>query len=107
MMLNLMEQYPIGEYGFHSTNALHVMIEAKKLAYADMLRYVGDPKFSQIPVEALLSKPRAAGAREADRSGEGGLQGGAGDRSRRRHRRAGQRHDLHVRRSTRTATSSR
>ncbi len=60
MMLNLMEQYPIGEYGFHSTNALHVMIEAKKLAYADMLRYVGDPKFSQIPVEALLSKPRAA-----------------------------------------------
>jgi gamma-glutamyltranspeptidase/glutathione hydrolase len=60
MMLNLMEQYPIGEYGFHSAKALHVMIEAKKLAYADMLRYVGDPKFSQIPVEALLSKPRAA-----------------------------------------------
>jgi gamma-glutamyltranspeptidase/glutathione hydrolase len=59
MMLNLMEQYPIGEYGFHSTNALHTMIEAKKLAYADMLRYVGDPKFSQVPVEALLSRPRA------------------------------------------------
>ena len=35
------------------------MIEAKKLAYADMLRYVGDPKFSQLPVDALLSKPRA------------------------------------------------
>ncbi len=45
MMLNLMEPYPIGEYGFHSANALHVMVEAKKLAYADMLRYVGDPKF--------------------------------------------------------------
>ena len=59
MMLNLMEQYPIGQYGFHSTNAMHVMIEAKKLAYADMLRYVGDPKFSRVPVEALLSKPRA------------------------------------------------
>ena len=59
MMLNLMEQYPLAEYGFHSTNALHVMIEAKKLAYADMLRYVGDPKFSQLPVDALLSKPRA------------------------------------------------
>ena len=65
MMLNLMEQYPIGEYGFHSTNALHVMIEAKKLAYADMLRYVGDPKFSQIPVEALLGKPRAASRAKA------------------------------------------
>ena len=61
MMLNLMEPYPIGEYGFHSSNALHVMVEAKKLAYADMLRYVGDPKFSSIPVEALLSKERAAG----------------------------------------------
>ena len=59
MMLNLMEQFPLGEYGFHSANALHVMIEAKKLAYADMLRYVGDPKFSRIPVDALLSKPRA------------------------------------------------
>jgi gamma-glutamyltranspeptidase / glutathione hydrolase len=60
MMLNLMEQYPLGEYGFHSANALHVMIESKKLAYADMLRYVGDPRFGQMPVEALLSKPRAA-----------------------------------------------
>jgi len=60
MMLNLMEQYPMGRYGFHSADALHVMIEAKKLAYADMLRYVGDPKFSRIPVDALLSKPRGA-----------------------------------------------
>lgn len=59
MMLNLMEPYPIAEYGFHSTNALHVMIEAKKLAYADMLRYIGDTRFSRNPVEALLSKPRA------------------------------------------------
>ena len=59
MMLNLMEQYPIGEYGFHSTDAMHVMIEAKKLAYADMLRYIGDPRFSKNPVDALLSKPRA------------------------------------------------
>ena len=59
MMLNLMEQYPLGQYGFHSTNAMHVMIEAKKLAYADMLRYVGDPRFSKVPVDALLSKPRA------------------------------------------------
>jgi gamma-glutamyltranspeptidase/glutathione hydrolase len=61
MMLNLMEQHPLGKYGFHSANAMHVMIEAKKLAYADMLRYVGDPKFSQIAVGTLLSKPRAEG----------------------------------------------
>ena len=60
MMLNLMEQFPLGEYGFHSAEALHAMIEAKKLAYADMLRYVGDPAFSQIPVEQMLSKAHAA-----------------------------------------------
>jgi len=56
MMLNIMEQYPMKEWGFHSTKALHVMIEAKKLAYADLIRYIGDPKFSRLPVETLLAK---------------------------------------------------
>ena len=42
-MLNMMERFPLGEYGHDSTRALHVMMEAKKLAYSDMLRYVGDP----------------------------------------------------------------
>jgi gamma-glutamyltranspeptidase / glutathione hydrolase len=59
-MLNLMERFPLGEYGFHSARALHVMIEAKKLAYADMLRYVGDLRFGDAPVAAMLSKTRAA-----------------------------------------------
>ncbi len=58
MMLNLMERFPLGEYGFHSPNAWHVMIEAKKLAYADMLRYVGDPRFSTVPTAARLDKGR-------------------------------------------------
>jgi gamma-glutamyltranspeptidase/glutathione hydrolase len=56
LMLNLMERFPLGTWGFHTSRALHVMIEAKKLAYADMLRYVGDPRFSNIPVERLLDK---------------------------------------------------
>jgi gamma-glutamyltranspeptidase/glutathione hydrolase len=60
MMLNLMERYPMSEYGFHSANALHVMIEAKKLAYADMLHYVGDPRFSPVPVKEMLDKTHAA-----------------------------------------------
>lgn len=59
MMLNLMERYPIGQMGFHSPDALHVMIEAKKLAYADMLKYVGDPRFSTMPTAAMLDKARA------------------------------------------------
>ena len=59
MMLNLMEEFPLADYGFHSTRALHVMIEAKKLAYADMLRYVGDPRFVEAPVSAMLDKAHA------------------------------------------------
>ncbi|MBI1873091.1 MAG: gamma-glutamyltransferase [Acidobacteria bacterium] len=59
MMLNLMEQFPMGEYGFHSMKGLHVMIEAKKLAYADMLRYVADPKFAKAPVPQMLNKEHA------------------------------------------------
>jgi gamma-glutamyltranspeptidase/glutathione hydrolase len=58
-MLNLMEQFPLGAAGFHSAEALHVMIEAKKLAYADMLRHVGDPRFGAMPVANLLDKAHA------------------------------------------------
>ncbi len=60
LMLNIMEQYPLSEWGFHSTMALHVMIEAKKLAFADLIRYVGDPRFSDVPVQSLLSKRHAS-----------------------------------------------
>jgi len=59
MMLNLMEQFPLGEMGFHSAASLHVMIESKKLAYADMLRYVGDERFGVAPVTTMLSKEHA------------------------------------------------
>ena len=65
MMLNLMEPFALADYGFHSARALHVMIEAKKLAYADMLQYVGDPRFAPTPVIGMLDKSfareRAAG----------------------------------------------
>ena len=61
MMLDLMEQHPLARYGFHSADALHVMIEAKKLAYADMLQWAGDQRFRAAPLAALLDKSRAAG----------------------------------------------
>ena len=54
------------------------MIEAKKLAYADMLRYVGEPQGARIPVETLLEQGARRAAREADRSREGRLRGRAG-----------------------------
>ncbi len=55
-MLNIMERFPVASYGQNSVRALHVMIEAKKLAYADMIRYNADPNFSNIPVAGMNSK---------------------------------------------------
>ena len=62
MMLNVMETFPLGQkdWGFGSTQALHVMIEAKKLAYADLLKNIGDPRGQKLPVAKLLSKEWAA-----------------------------------------------
>jgi len=61
VMLNILEHFPMAfeEHRGPTADALHAMIEAKKLAYADMQRYVGDPRFSKIPVEAMLSKAYA------------------------------------------------
>jgi gamma-glutamyltranspeptidase / glutathione hydrolase len=55
-MLNIMEQFPLAKWGHNSVESLHTMIEAKKMAYSDMLKHVGDPKFSKVPVAELISK---------------------------------------------------
>src|ERR1700737_768854 len=55
-MLNIMETFPMAQFGFGSAKALHAMIEAKKLAYADMAKYVADPRGQKLPVATLLSK---------------------------------------------------
>jgi gamma-glutamyltranspeptidase / glutathione hydrolase len=58
-MLNIMEHFSLAQYGHNSVDALHVMIEAKKLAYSDMYKYVGDPRFTTVPVKQLISKELA------------------------------------------------
>lgn len=58
-MLNIMERFPLEKMGHNSADALHVLIEAKKLAYADMAKYVGDPRFTAVPVKEMLSKELA------------------------------------------------
>ena len=57
-MLNIIEKFPLGQknWEFGSANALHTMIEAKKLAYADLAKYIGDPRQQKLPVSTLLSK---------------------------------------------------
>ena len=59
-MLNIMERLPPDPAGPHSPGELHTRIEAMKLAYADVKKYDGDPRFSKIPVAQLLSKGWAA-----------------------------------------------
>jgi len=55
-MLNIMETIPPSPDGPLSVTELHKKIEAMKLAYADLARYNGDPRFAKIPVKELLSK---------------------------------------------------
>ncbi len=61
MMLNIMAAFAtgFGEPAFAEGDALHIMIEAKKLAYADMQRHVADPAFADVPIAAMLSKEYA------------------------------------------------
>lgn len=62
MMLNIMENFPLGQkgYEFGSAKALQIEIEAKKLAYLDLQKYIGDPHGQKLPVATLLSKEWAA-----------------------------------------------
>lgn len=58
-ILNILSGYPLQEYGPDSSQSLHVMAEAMKLAYADRSKYLGDPDFVQVPVKGLISKAYA------------------------------------------------
>jgi len=59
-MLNILENFPPPSQGQNSTEDLHRKIEAMKLAYADLYRYVADTRFVPVPLKELLSKPYAA-----------------------------------------------
>ncbi|MBR8833599.1 MAG: gamma-glutamyltransferase [Stigonema ocellatum SAG 48.90 = DSM 106950] len=59
-MLNILEGYPLKQFGWHSKDSLHLMLSAMLYAYADRNNYLGDPDFVKNPVERLLSKGYAA-----------------------------------------------
>jgi len=59
-MLNILEDYDIAAMGFGSADYLHVLVETKKLVYADRARYYTDPQFEEVPVDWLLSADYAA-----------------------------------------------
>jgi len=55
-MLNILEGWPLGEYGANSARTLHLMAESMKLAFADRSEHLGDPDFFQVPVAGLVDK---------------------------------------------------
>jgi len=63
-MLNILEGYDIASMGFGSAAYLHVLTEAKKLAFEDRAKFYADPDFNKIPLDQLLSKEYAARRRE-------------------------------------------
>lgn len=58
-MLNLLEGYDLARMGPTSPDYWHLMIEVKKLVYADRARYYADPQFARVPVAELIGKPYA------------------------------------------------
>jgi gamma-glutamyltranspeptidase / glutathione hydrolase len=85
-MLNILEGFPLRSLRVNSPAALHLMIEAMKLAYADRAEYLGDTDMVDVPIEKLtskdyaeelrqgidLQKPSEVGATRPDPSGGGG-----------------------------------
>jgi gamma-glutamyltranspeptidase/glutathione hydrolase len=58
-MLNIIEGYNLKSLGYQTAEYIHLLLEAKKLAFADRDRYVSDPDFVDVPITRLLSKDYA------------------------------------------------
>ena len=58
-MLNILEHYPLSYLGHNSSETIHLMAEAMKLAYADRSEHLGDPAFWDVPIKGLASKEYA------------------------------------------------
>ncbi|HLH30900.1 MAG TPA: gamma-glutamyltransferase, partial [Terriglobia bacterium] len=63
-MLNILEPYDLRALGHNSAEHLHLMIEAKKLAFADRDAYIADPDKASVPVARLISKEYATERRK-------------------------------------------
>ena len=58
-MLNMLSAYDVSEFGFGSSDYIHLLTEVMRRAYADRGRWLGDPDFYQVPVEGLISREYA------------------------------------------------
>ena len=72
-MLNILEGYPLRQFGWGSAQALHYEIEAMRHAYADRNTLLGDPAFVRNPVERLIDKSYAAKIRDSIKPDKAGI----------------------------------
>ncbi|PYL03220.1 MAG: gamma-glutamyltransferase [Verrucomicrobia bacterium] len=63
-ILNILEGFDLKAMGRNSAETLHVMVEAKKLAWADRAKFYADPQFATIPLAQLISKQYAVERRK-------------------------------------------
>ena len=63
-ILNILEGFDLRVMGRNSPEALHTMIEAKKIVWSDRAKFYADPAFAKIPLAGLLSKTYAAERRK-------------------------------------------
>ncbi len=78
-MLNILEGYDIADMGFGSAEYLHVLIEAKKLAFEDRAKFYADMDFFDVPMDMLLSKNYAKQKRDLIRMNRAGRSYPAGE----------------------------
>jgi gamma-glutamyltranspeptidase / glutathione hydrolase len=72
-MLNILEGYPLREWGWASAQAAHYEIEAMRHAFADRSIFIGDPDFVRNPVQKLTDKSYAAKIRDAIKPDKAGI----------------------------------
>lgn len=53
-MLEMVEQYPLSEWGLHTPQSIHLMAEAERRAFSDRAKYLGDADFYEVPIAQLL-----------------------------------------------------
>ena len=55
-LLNILEAFPLSDYGHNSSRTIHLVSEAARRVYADRSEWLGDPEFFRVPVEGLISR---------------------------------------------------
>ena len=71
-ILNILEGYPLKEWGFNSAQSVHTMVEAMRHAYVDRNSALGDPDFVKNPIDRLLDKTYAEAIRAVIPAGKAG-----------------------------------